>query len=205
MAAIRLGSDDELKADHYVFCCGPWLGKVFPVLVGDAVTPSRQEVYYFGPPSGVTEFDSGHLPGWIDFGDRLVYGFPRSGGRGLKFANDTRGESFDPTDGDRTPTPEKIDQARDYISRRFPAMGDAPLVEARVCQYENSPDGDLIIDRHPEAENCWIAGGGSGHGFKLVPAVGESVARTILEGAELEPGLRLDRLDGLKKTKTQFD
>ncbi len=123
----------------------------------------------------------------------------------MKIADDTRGEPFDPTTGDRRPTPKKIDEARRFIARRFPGLAEAPLLEARVCQYENSPDGELIIDRHPEAENCWIAGGGSGHGFKLGPAVGEYLAARILEGGDLEPGFQLTRLAGIDEAKTQFD
>ncbi len=205
LTALRTGDGGRLEADHFVFCAGPWLGEILPEVIGDSVTPSRQEVYYFGPPFGSTDFDLGHLPGWIDFGDEVVYGFPRSAGRGLKFADDSRGERFDPTAGDRVPTAARIEQARAYIARRFPAMAGAPLVESRVCQYENSPDGELIIDRHPEIDNLWIAGGGSGHGFKLGPAVGELVARAVLGRGELRPEFRLQRLAGLESSKTQFD
>ena len=70
---------------------------------------------------------------------------------------------------------------------RFPGMRGAPLLESRVCQYENSPDHHLIIDRHPEIKNVWLVGGGSGHGFKYSPAVGEHVASMILEGQPPEP------------------
>jgi glycine/D-amino acid oxidase-like deaminating enzyme len=55
-------------------------------------------------------------------------------------------------------------------------------VETRVCQYENTWNGDFLIDRHPKMENVWFAGGGSGHGFKHGPAVGEYVAERILSG-----------------------
>ena len=81
-------------------------------------------------------------------------------GRGFKIADDTRGELFDPTDGDRTPTKEGIARARALLAERFPELAKAPLLESQVCQYENSPDGDLIIDRHPELANVWLAGGG---------------------------------------------
>ena len=194
-----------LQADHYVFCCGPWLGKIFPDVIGEVVLPSRQEVYYFGPPAGSTQFDRGQLPAWIDFSEGEVYGIPRTFGRGLKLADDSRDEPFDPTSGERIPSPEGIEQAREYIARRFPAMDGAPLVEARVCQYENSPDGDLIIDRHPDANNCWIVGGGSGHGFKLGPAVGEYVAQRILDGGDLEPKFRLERLGWMGKSTKEVD
>jgi len=204
MPAIRSSEGLPLEANHYVFCCGPWLGKIFPDLIGDTVSPSRQEVYFFGPPAGDTRFDSGNLPGWIDHSEPPFYGFPRTFGRGLKLADDTRGEPFDPTSGERTPTLEGIERARDFIARRFPAMARAPLVESRVCQYENSPDEDLIIDRHPNADNCWIVGGGSGHGFKLGPAVGEYVAERLLDGGDLKPRFQLRRFEQIEESKTQF-
>jgi sarcosine oxidase len=51
--------------------------------------------------------------------------------------------------------------------------------QTRVCQYENTSTGDFLIDRHPDHENVWLVGGGSGHGFKHGPAVGEYVTRLI--------------------------
>jgi sarcosine oxidase len=65
---------------------------------------------------------------------------------------------------------------RKYLAERFPALASAPLVEARVCQYENTSNGDFLVDRHPQHENVWLVGGGSGHGFKHGPAMGEYVA-----------------------------
>ncbi|MBI4461540.1 MAG: hypothetical protein HY653_01415, partial [Acidobacteria bacterium] len=56
----------------------------------------------------------------------------------------------------------------------------APLLEARVCQYEATRDGHLLLDRHPAWENVWLVGGGSGHGFKLGPKVGEVVAAQVV-------------------------
>jgi len=48
-------------------------------------------------------------------------------------------------------------------------MNDAPLLETRVCQYENTTDHNFIVDRHAANTNVWIVGGGSGHGFKHGP------------------------------------
>ena len=113
-------------------------------------------------------------------------------------ADDSRGAPFDPTDGDRTPSPEGIRKARRYMEHRFPAMRGAPLIEARVCQYEQSADGHLIVDTHPEAGNAWIAGGGSGHGYKLGPALGEMLAEQALGARDKEPffGARAVRRSG---------
>jgi sarcosine oxidase len=77
---------------------------------------------------------------------------------------------------------------------RFPAMKSAPLVEARVCQYENSPDHQFILDRHPAAQNTWLVGGGSGHGYKMGPAVGEHVAELVLGKRQVDPFFALKRL-----------
>jgi len=81
---------------------------------------------------------------------------------------------------------------RKYAARRFPALKDAPIVETRVCQYENTSNGDFLIDRHPEMENVWFAGGGSGHGFKHGPAVGEYVTGQLLDGAPTEARFLLE-------------
>jgi sarcosine oxidase len=56
-----------------------------------------------------------------------------------------------------------------------------------VCQYENSSNGDFLIDRHPDCENVWIAGGGSGHGFKHGPVLGEYCAALVRGEVTPEP------------------
>jgi glycine/D-amino acid oxidase-like deaminating enzyme len=195
----------RFNADAVVFACGPWLGKLFPDVIGDRVRPTRQEVYYFGPPAGSDRWAPPRMPIWIDFGPHIIYGLPDLHGRGFKVADDTRGPVFDPSTGNRTPTAAGIARARQLLSERFPELANAPLVSAEVCQYENSPDGNLIIDRHPAANNVWIAGGGSGHGFKLSPAVGELVAQAIVSGKQIPETFRLARLEALEKRKTQFE
>src|SRR5262249_37831092 len=114
--------------------------------------------------------------------------------RGFKLADDTHGPTLDPTTADRTPTPEVLQAARRYLARRFPALKDAPLVEARVCQDENTPDGHFLIDRHPLAAHVRLVGGGSGHGFKHGPALGQYVADCVLGHKPLDPTFSLARL-----------
>ncbi len=205
MTAPRLDDGSRLEADAYVFACGPWLGRLFPEVIGHRVRPSRQEVYYFAPPRGSQRYQAGHLPIWIDFGERIVYGIPGIDGRWFKIADDTRGGPIDPSTAKRTASEEGIARARRFLAERFPELVKAPLLSAEVCQYENSPDGHLIIDRDPQAKNVWIAGGGSGHGFKLAPAVGEIVAQAVLSGKEIPEMFRLARLQNTAKPKTQFD
>jgi glycine/D-amino acid oxidase-like deaminating enzyme len=205
LSALHLRDGSRIEADFYVFACGPWMGKLFPEVLGGWIVPSRQEVHYFGAPAGSDRYTTAHLPIWMDFGERIFYGIPDIHGRGFKVADDTRGEVFDPTSGDRAPSQQGVERARAFLAERFPELANAPLIGAEVCQYENSPDGNLIIDRHPEAKNVWLVGGGSGHGFKLSPVVGEMVAERILMGKDIPKEFSLERFREMKKTSTQFE
>jgi sarcosine oxidase len=191
---IVLSDGSRLSADQHVFACGPWLGKVFPDILGERITPTRQEVFFFGTPPGDTRFLEEMLPVWIDNGAKVFYGIPGSDGRGFKVADDTHGPTVDPTTQERMPTAAGLRAARDYMEFRFPGLKGAPLLETRVCQYENSPDSRFIIDRHPRAGNAWIVGGGSGHGFKHGPAIGERVADLVLGAGTPDPFFSLSRL-----------
>lgn len=190
---IALADGTALDADAFVFALGPWLGRVFPDVVGDLVIATRQESFYFGTPAGGTELLEGSLPAWIDLGQRVVYGLPGNAHRGFKVADDTNGPPFDPTDGDRSTKAEGVRSLRELLRVRVPALADAPLVGSEVCQYEMSPDSHLLVDRHPGAANVWLVGGGSGHGFKMGPAIGEHVARCVLGESAPEPLFSLRR------------
>jgi len=190
---ISLSDGSHLKADRYVFACGPWLGKLFPQTVGKLVQATKQDVFFFGTPPGDSRFSDAHLPVWADHRGRFRYGIPGSDRRGFKIADDTRGPNFDPTDGERVVSQETLADVREYVGFRFPALKNAPLLETRVCQYEQTPDSHFILDRHPAVENVWLVGGGSGHGFKHGPAIGEMMAELILKDREPEAIWRLDR------------
>ncbi len=172
---------ERLEADRFVFACGPWLGRVFPDLLGSRIFPTRQEVFFFAPPPGDDRFLPGPLPGWADFnnGD-IYYGTPDLENRGFKIAHDRHGPPIDPDSGDRTPSAAELADVRAYMERRFPALSGRPLNEARVCQYENSSNGDLLIDFHPRWRNTLLVGAGSGHGFKHGPAVSRYAADLLL-------------------------
>ena len=190
---VRLSDGTSLHADRYVFACGPWLGRLFPDVIGSRVQPTRQEVFYFGTPAGDERFIEPKMPVWVETADRLIYGIPGNVHRGFKVADDTRGPEFDPTAGNRNPSPDLQRAIREFVSRRFPALRGAPLLGAEVCQYENSPDGHFIIDRHPAMPDVWIAGGGSGHGYKMGPAIGETLAQQVSGDAPPDPFFALAR------------
>jgi sarcosine oxidase len=164
--AIVTHSGESISADVFVFACGPWLGKLFSNLLGERIFVTRQEVLFFGTPPGDTRFSSPEMPVWIDFSDdRGMYGFPDLENHGFKVAFDNHGPALDPDTQNRVVGADRIAAARAYVAERFPALADSPIVDSRVCQYENTSNGDFLIYRNPEFENVWIAGGGSGHGF----------------------------------------
>ena len=176
--AVGLG----LRANTLVYACGPWLPKLFPEVLGGRITPTRQEVFHFGAQPGDTRFAPPALPVWADFnGGELVYGMPDLEGQGFKIAFDPHGPVVDPDTQSRQVTPAGVAQARAYLAQRFPGLADAPLIHARVCQYENSSNGDFLMDRLPGHDRVWLVGAGSGHGFKHGPAVGRRVADHVLE------------------------
>lgn len=196
---ISTSGGERIFASSFVFACGPWLPKLFPELLLDLIHPTRQEVFFFGTAAGDVRFASPQIPVWLDFNE-LIYAIPDIEGRGFKVAIDRHGPLCDPDSMDRVTTAAGLEEVRDYLARRVPALKDAPVLETRVCQYENTSNGDFLIDRHPSHENVWLVGGGSGHGFKHGPAVGEYVsARVAGDEGSIEPRFTLAAKEKLHK------
>src|ERR1700730_2499909 len=185
ISAVMTNSGERIEADTFVFACGAWLGKFFPEVLGSRIFPSRQEVFFFGVPAGDARFAPPALPTWL-FQEDEIYGMPDLESRGLKIAVDRHGGRVDPDTQSRLASAKGAEEARNFVEQRFPALRGAPIVETRVCQYENTWNGDFLIDQHPEMENVWFVGGGSGHGFKHGPAVGQYVTERILGGGKEE-------------------
>ena len=193
---LRFSDGSSIEADKFVFACGPWLGKLFPKEVGSRISVTKQDMFFFGTPANDHRYEETEIPVWADHRGRFFYGIPGNLGRGFKITDDTRGPAFDPASGERLINPDLLKSVREYMAFRFPGMANAPLIETRVCQYENSPDNHFIVDRLPGRENVWVLGGGSGHGFKHGPALGEMVAGWIIHDKEPDPLFRLARFDG---------
>lgn len=173
---------DGGTADTLVYAVGPWLAKLFPQQLTGRIVATRQEVLNFGAPQGDNRFAPPQLPVWADFNNgAIVYGIPDLEGQGFKLAFDTHGPVVDPDTQERRVSDATVAKARSYLAVRFPALAEAPLIHSRVCQYENSSNGDFLIDRLPGTERVWLVGGGSGHGFKHGPAVGKRVAAHVLD------------------------
>lgn len=196
---VRTASGGVIEADQFVFACGPWLPKLFPDLLARKIVATRQEVFTFAPPAGDPLYQPGRMPGWADFnGGDVFYGFPDLEGKGVKFAHDAHGEEVDPDIQSRLPTEQALAEVIAFRDRRFPGLRGSPLATAEVCQYENSGNGDFLIDRHPTWQNVVLVGAGSGHGFKHGPEVGRMAAGLVLRTLPVEPRFSL-----ATKTRTQ--
>lgn len=186
-----------IRARRFVFACGPWLAKLFPALLGPRIRSQRGEVFFLGLPAGDSVYLPPAMPTWIDLTvDGGAYGMPGLEARGAKVAVDVIDREIDPDTGDRTVSAPYIEAMRAFVARRFPGLAAAPVVETRVCQYEMTPDEDYVLDRHPDFDNVWIAGGGSGHGFKTSPIVGREVARLVLDGERADARFAIAKVGG---------
>ena len=192
LKSLRLSDGSSLEADFFVIAAGPWLGKIFPALLAQRITPTRQEIFYFAPPEGDARFQPEAMPGWADFnGGDFYYGFPDLEGRGVKFAHDVHGPVVDPDTQSRDYSAVVLADILAFRDRRFPLLRNAPLIGAEVCQYENSSSGDFLIDFHPDMPNVLLVGGGSGHGFKHGPEIGRHAAGRLLGTVPPEPRFSL--------------
>ena len=191
LKTVKNADGTSISAGTFIFACGPWLPKVFPELLADRIHPTRQEVFFFGTPPGDNDFHS-RMPVWLHANHpHRPYAMPSIESRGFKIAMDRHGAHFDPDTGSRLVSESSVAEVRAYLKEHVPALQQAPVVETRVCQYENTSNGDFLIDRHPQLEDIWIVGGGSGHGFKHGPVVGEYVTARILDNAAAEPRFSL--------------
>ncbi|MFI9630627.1 FAD-dependent oxidoreductase [Streptomyces sp. NPDC052042] len=165
----------RIEAEQVVWCCGPWLGQLF----GKAdIRALRQDIFYLGGP----HIGLSGLPLWLDR-TNMVYGSGDLTGRGIKVNSDAAVEQVAVDTYHRFPAPKGLAAVRSYLATHFPDLADRPLAGSETNQYEMSPDGDFIIDRHPDVPSWWLAGGGSGQGFKHAPVIGAEVAR-LLSGRE---------------------
>lgn len=85
------------------------------------------------------------------------------------------------------PIPPEGDQVcRQALRELLPQMGDRPFVRTRICWYCDTSSGDFLIDHHPQYSSLVVATGGSGHGFKFFPVIGEKIADLVEHKLEAE-------------------
>lgn len=187
--AVELEDGRRYEAAVTIWACGGWLHGLFPGIVSLRVT--RQDLLFLdgGP-------DWARAPGWVDY-DHAFYGTGDIDDLGVKLAPDTEGPEISPD----APLPDVAaaseEAARAFAARRFPALARAPLKGSKTCRYELAADSQFIVGPHPGQPDVWIAGGGSGHGFKHGPALAERIVAAIRGEQPLPERFRVgERLPG---------
>ncbi len=168
-----------------MWACGPWLGTLFPDLVALRVT--RQQVFFFAAPG---DWRARGVPAWVDY-DAAFYGHADLDGMGVKACADDEGPPLDPDAPRAVPTPGEEVDARAALATRFPSLARARVVRARTCAYELTPDTRFVLAPHPRHPRVWLLGGGSGHGFKHGPTLGDRVAALLAGRERPDPALAL--------------
>lgn len=171
-----LVNGERLSAGAFVFACGPWLPRLMPELLGEKIISPRVELFFLGSAPGDLRYRWEMLPNITEGGG----GYTSSDiGSGLKVRLNQAYRIMEPDSGDRFPTHSMEKDAYDYARRRFPGLVGQPIVQTYVCQVEYTDNHHFLIDQHPELANVVVAGGGSGHAFKMGPVLGERLADRV--------------------------
>jgi sarcosine oxidase len=174
---IKASDGSEFVAKNLVLCAGPWLERL-PIL---PLRIQRNVQIWFAPQND--DFALGKFPPF--FLDRAglaapIYGFPDCG-EGVKAALHGYGEVTHAGSLDRIIHEDDVEAVRSALSAWAPDAA-GPFRSGKACMYALTPDGNFVVDRHPDDPGIFIAGGFSGHGFKFAPVIGEIVADLVLEG-----------------------
>ena len=79
-----------------------------------------------------------------------------------------------------SPIPLEGDEAcRSFLRKTIPWLGDRPFRSTRICWYTDTPTGNFLIDYHPNYKGLFLATGGSGHGFKFLPVLGDKIVAAV--------------------------
>jgi sarcosine oxidase, subunit beta len=164
-----------VEADNVVLAAGAWT-KRLAATVGLELPlefPREQEVVFdTGGPS---------FPHAVSSQADAVYFRPAGDGRllaGRGYPKDY--ELVDPERYDDTGDAPFEEDLQARLQRRFPALGGLDAAGGTVGLYEVTPDWHPILGAVDGYDGLFLATGGSGHGFKIGPAIGELVAGAVL-------------------------
>jgi sarcosine oxidase len=163
------------RGHRLLLAAGPWMPGLLGA-IGASLTVERQVQHWFAPvpPAAIPVA----MPVFIwETPEAVFYALPPVGGE-TKVAVHHGGEPTTPESVRRTVDPHEIAETHTLLQRYAPALAGIHRRSA-VCLYTNSPDGQFVIDRHPEHEAVVVVSACSGFGFKFASAVG-AIAADIL-------------------------
>jgi glycine/D-amino acid oxidase-like deaminating enzyme len=177
VAGIVAADGSEHRADVVLVAAGAWTPSLVPHLES-VVWVSAQPVFHVrtGDPA---RLQPPRFSCWTaDISRTGWYGFPALDDGTVKIANHGPGRPVDP-DGSRDVEPADVERCREFLAGSFPELASAPLIEARLCLYCDSWDGNFLIDHDPDRPGLVVAAGDSGHGFKFAPVLGDIIADVV--------------------------
>jgi len=184
-AHVLLRDGTRLAAEVVVTCAGPQTLALVPGLRAAVLRPaSWQQVVYLGVDGAAVP-----PPVFIEWGPDMVYGLPVAGQPLYKLAQHVPGpplpQAATPST-EHTDDPTSLSTLTEAARRLLPGLDPAPVATER-CLYDNTADGDFIVDR---VGRIVIGSGTSGHGFKFAPLLGDLLADLAMG---LRPPIDLSR------------
>jgi glycine/D-amino acid oxidase-like deaminating enzyme len=172
-------SRGDIEAPVVINAAGLWgdrIGRMAGVEI--PITVCRHKINFFTRPAAA----SAPHPLVYDF-VKNIYTRPETGGLTLVGPLDSE-EFNDRADPDRYNEGVTFEETADAMERamhRFPVMEHGEVAKGYAGCFDVTPDWHPILDESPVA-GLYLAVGFSGHGFKLSPAVGDMVARLVVDG-----------------------
>jgi sarcosine oxidase len=203
VSGVRTTDGRQIAADRVVVAAGAWTPSLLPWL-SEVIWPTGQPVLHFQV-DDPTEFSGSRFSPWAaDISGSGWYGFPALPDGRVKVANHGLGTRLHPDDRGVV-TEAHIERTRAFLRESIPALADRPVVHSRVCMYCDSFDGDFLIGADPDREGLIVATGGSGHGFKFAPVLGDVIADAV-EGVDNPCEVRFGWRDrgALKSEEARF-
>jgi glycine/D-amino acid oxidase-like deaminating enzyme len=177
VAGVVLEGGEILGADFVLVSAGAWTGFLLPWL-SEFLWATGQPVVYFRP-LDPRPFEGARFPVWCgDIARTGWYGFPVNPEGVLKVGHHGPGRRIGPDDPlDVTEAEER--ESLEFVRATFPALGNESVLRTRLCLYCDTWDGDFLIDHDPQRPGLMVAAGGSGHGFKFAPLLGQIIADVL--------------------------
>jgi sarcosine oxidase len=183
-------------ADRLCLSVGAYVGTLVPLL-GRVVSIERQVLFWLDPDPADACWDAPACPIWaFEYAaGRLCYGFPRLP-RGVKASIMHGGEvAADGASIRDEIRPDEVEPLREAAAALVPAFRAAPVRDAAVCRFTNTPDLNFVVDAHPQHPQVLLSSACSGHGYKFATVIGELQADLLLDASprfDLTP-FRLER------------
>jgi monomeric sarcosine oxidase len=175
--SIETTTGETVRFRKLVVAIGPWSNSLLnPRLT--TMVPTRQQLIYFKPQSGLDPFRPGKCP--VFFTDKH-YGLPAAGIDGVKISPKELNDPVDPEMANRSVDNEQIVSCRGVCRRFVPDLADGEVVQRKVCLYDMTENSDFVLDRDPDHPEVVYGYGFSGHGFKFAPLIGTLLSELVLD------------------------